>query len=145
MTFDYSTLRDLPSPFYRVVVKAIILDGQKRLLVGRGEDGATGWELPGGGFEHDEAMPECVRRELLEELGAEVADIGNVMFFYRGRSKHGWMIVRLAVPVKLKNYDFKFGDMKEAKFVTKSELLNLDFDAEEGTIKDCVHYIWPHN
>jgi 8-oxo-dGTP diphosphatase len=150
MTFDLSLLKELPSPFYRVTVKAIILDDQGRLLVGRGEevnkgDGSKGWELPGGGFEHDETMPECIRRELMEELGVEAKEIGNVDFFYRGRSVHGWMIVRLAVPVELKNYDFKLGDMKEARFVTKNELLSLDFAADEGTIKNCVDFIWPHN
>jgi 8-oxo-dGTP diphosphatase len=145
MDFDLSLLKTLPSPFYRVTVKAIILDDQGRLLVGKGEENSEGWELPGGGFEHDESMPECIRRELKEELDVEVAKIGSVEFFYRGRSVHGWMIVRLAVPVKLKNYDFKFGDMKKAKFVTKQELLSLNFAADEGTIKDCVDFIWPHN
>lgn len=132
-------LSKLPSPFYRGTVKAIILDEQRRLLVGKGDDG---WELPGGGFEHDESLEECLKRELKEELGAEIERIGIVSFVYRGKSVHGWMILRVAVIVKLKNYNFKLGDMKEAKFVTKDELLKLDFAADEGTIKNCTHLIW---
>jgi ADP-ribose pyrophosphatase YjhB (NUDIX family) len=136
-------LSKLPSPFYRGTIKAIILDDKGRLLIGRGEEDGPGWEIPGGGFEHGETMPECLRRELREELGAEVGEVGPVLFIYRGQSVRGWMILRVAVSVKLKNYDFKFGDMTDAKFVTKDEFLTTDFAADEGTVKEFAESIWP--
>lgn len=135
-------LSRLPSPFYRGTIKAIILDEQKRLLIGRGEEDTSGWEIPGGGFEHNESVEECLKRELKEELGVEVARIGKIAFIYRGKSVHGWTILRIAVPVKLKSYNFKYGDMVEAKFVTKEQLMSVDFAADEGTIKDCANLIW---
>lgn len=141
MKLEY--LSKLPSPFYRVTAKALIFDGDNRLLVGRGEEDDSGWELPGGGLEHDESTEECLKREIAEELGAEVAEVGQIAFVYRGRSTRGWMITRLTYPVKLKSSDFKFGDMKDAKYVTREELLNLDFAADEGTIKNYVDQIWP--
>jgi len=136
-------LSKLPSPFYRGTIKAIILDDKKRLLVGRGEETSDKWEIPGGGFEHDESLEECVKREIREELGVDIARVEKVAFVYRGKSVHGWTVLRVAVPVQLKNYDFKFGVMTEAKFVTKEELMSLDFAADEGTIKDYVDLIWP--
>lgn len=136
-------LSKLPSPFYRVTIKAIILDDQKRLLVGKGEEDSDGWELPGGGLEHKESIEECLTREIEEELGVGVKEIGKVSFIYRGRSVHGWIILRVAIPVKLKDFNFKYGDMTEAKFITKDELQSLVFAADEGTIKDCADLIWP--
>ena len=137
-------LKELPSPFYRVSVKAIILDHQNRLLIGKGDSGEiVGWEVPGGGWEHGESIESCLKRELREELGARLESVGDILFVYRGRSNHGWMITRLAFPVKLKNFDFRYGDMTESKFVTKDELQQIEFDAEEGTIKDYANKIWP--
>jgi ADP-ribose pyrophosphatase YjhB (NUDIX family) len=136
-------LSKLPSPFYRGTIKAIILDEHQQLLVGAGEESNTGWEIPGGGLEHDETIEDCLKREIMEELGVEVEKIGQVAFIYRGKSVHGWMILRVAMPVELKSTDFKFGDMKAAKFVTRDEFLSLDFAADEGTIKTCVDFIWP--
>jgi ADP-ribose pyrophosphatase YjhB (NUDIX family) len=140
---DLATLSKLPSPFYRVTVKALIFDDQNRLLVGLGEEDSEGWEMPGGGLEHDESIEECVKRELEEELGAEVESVGKIQFVYRGRSQRGWMICRIALPVKLKSFNFKYGQMTTSKFLNKEELLNLDFAADEGTIKTCVDQIWP--
>ncbi|HEX5448341.1 MAG TPA: NUDIX hydrolase [Candidatus Saccharimonadales bacterium] len=140
---DIVQLKKLPSPFYRCSVKAIILDDQGRLLIGRGNnDEIQGWEMPGGGWEYGESIEECLRREIKEELGAEIGEIGEVFATYRGRSRHGWMIVRIAVRVKLKNHDFKYGAMTEAKLVTREELMNIEFDAEEGTVKTIADKIW---
>lgn len=142
-TTNIMNLSKLPSPFYRVSVKAIILDDQNRLLIGRGEEDSEGWEVPGGGLEHNESLEECLRREVEEELGVQVTEIGKVGFIYRGRSVRGWIILRIAVLVKLKNYNFEYGDMAEAMFVTKNELSNIQFAADEGTIKNCTDKIWP--
>lgn len=140
---DLATLSQLPSPFYRVTVKALVYDDNGNLLVGKGEENSDGWEMPGGGWEHDETLEECLRREIAEELAAEVAEIGAIKFIYRGKSVRGWMITRIAVDVKLKDFNFKYGDMTQARFVNKEELLALDFAADEGTIKDCTNLIWP--
>jgi 8-oxo-dGTP pyrophosphatase MutT (NUDIX family) len=140
VSFDYSKLNDQPSPFYRVSVKAFIFDDQQRLLMGKGE-GDT-WEPPGGGLEHDEAIIECLRRELLEELGVELDSAGEVICFYRGTNSRGFQALKVALKVTLKNFDFKPGDLKETKFVNKVELLALPMSTDEVGIKECVDKIW---
>ena len=99
--------------------------------------------MPGGGWEHDESIENCLIREIDEELGIEVTEVGEPLFIYRGRSTRGWMILRIAVPVKIINNEFKYGEMHEAKFVTQEEFMKLDFAAEEGTITDYANKIWP--
>jgi ADP-ribose pyrophosphatase YjhB (NUDIX family) len=142
--FDFKLLHNLPSPFYRVTVKALIFDEQNRLLVGRGEETDDKWEMPGGGWEHNESLEECLTREIDEELGAEIKSIGKICFVYRGKSSRGWMIVRIAVAVELISHNFKYGDMTEIKWATKDELLGLEFAADEGTIKNEADKLWPN-
>lgn len=136
-------LSQLPSPFYRVSLKAIVLDDKKRLLVGKTSDGK--WETPGGGWEHNETLEECLRREIQEELGVGVNTTGRLSFLYRGQNPRGYMVVYLAFPVTLSGINFSSKDLVETKFVTKEELMELDFDADEALIKDCTEFIWPRS
>jgi mutator protein MutT len=57
----------------------IIEDGGRVLICRRHDDGADAfagyWEFPGGKCEPGESPSECVRREVLEELGVEVTPV----------------------------------------------------------------------
>lgn len=57
-------MQDTPCT-YRISVKAIIKDGQGRVLLGRERDGS--WELLGGGLEHGEKPQDCLACEISEE------------------------------------------------------------------------------
>lgn len=62
------------------VVAAVVSRGDE-LLVGQrppGKRHAGLWEFPGGKCERDEPLSTAVRRELREELGVEVIEIGTV-------------------------------------------------------------------
>lgn len=56
------------------VTAAVILRAGKVLIARRPEDKLLGgmWEFPGGKRERGESLPECLRRELKEELGVSV-------------------------------------------------------------------------
>lgn len=132
---------ELPSTFYRVTAKALVFDEHRRLLVCQSGDT---WEMPGGGWEHDEPFDICLEREVQEELGVSVQHVDDIAFLYRGKSSRGYYTIRIAVPVKLSSYEFLPGDgMTGAKFVTRDEFLALNFAKDEAPVKDCVDRIWP--
>ena len=134
-------LSKLPSTFYRVSLKVIVLDDQARLLVGRVDDGS--YELPGGGFEHNETIEECLDRELEEELGVKIKSLGGVVCLYRNDNPRGFKSIKIALEANLENHDFKYGEITEAKFLSKDEFLDLPFSQDEDGIKNCVNKIWP--
>lgn len=134
----------IPSPFYRVSVKAVIFDEHCRLLVIRDRDG--GWEVPGGGWEHGETLTACVRRELLEELGVELDSIDESLIVpCAGPGRH-YQRLKLAVPVTLTNHNFTLGDgMQEARFVTASELAVLTFHNGDDVLVSQLEPLWPRS
>lgn len=65
-----------------LLVAAAIIEDQGRYFVTRRQKGthlAGLWEFPGGKSEPGESLADCLRRELREELGAEVV-IGDEIF-----------------------------------------------------------------
>ena len=130
------------SPFYRVAIKALVKNEQDKLLVTQSADGL--WEIPGGGWEHDEDLRTCLGREILEELGVEIGYVGPVRFVYKGLNKKGYMAVKFAVDASLVSEEFTSGDdMIAARFVTKDELLALPMADDEAPIKGYADELWP--
>ncbi len=68
----YQTLR------IREAVRAVILDGHRRVLLVRFEfPTRTVWALPGGGIDSGETDVHALQRELVEEIGLHDAHIGE--------------------------------------------------------------------
>lgn len=64
-------MSNIPDCFYRVSVKALVLDETRtKFLLVKEENG--GWELPGGGLEWQSDPHSELRREIMEEMGLEV-------------------------------------------------------------------------
>ncbi len=61
---------NIPDCFYRVSVKALVIDGQGRFLLQKEARGV--WDLPGGGLDFGEELTAALRREVAEEVGLEV-------------------------------------------------------------------------
>lgn len=131
--------------YYRVSVKALIFDTNKRLLVFM--DKNHEWEVPGGGWEHDETLEQCVVRELAEEVGVVVKSVSAIRFCYKGHARNGAIKLSITVEAEIDGQPAKpYGDdLIEAKFVTKDEFLQLHFQHGEGTVKAYADQIWPEN
>lgn len=68
-----------------IVVTAAVVERDDAFLLTRRLDGthlAGAWEFPGGKCEGGEALEDCLRRELVEELGVD-AEIGAEVFAVR--------------------------------------------------------------
>jgi A/G-specific adenine glycosylase len=63
-----------PTPHYDVAAGIIRDDNDRLLIAQRPLDGLLGglWEFPGGKQEDGETLPDCLKRELREELAIEV-------------------------------------------------------------------------
>jgi len=119
---------DLP----RVGVGAVVLNGDRVLLVKRGGRPSTGkWSLPGGMVELGETTVEAVEREIAEECGLGIRVVGlagvldRVVKDAEGRVRYHWVLVDyLAYP---KSETICAGsDAAEARWVPVSEIERLD-------------------
>lgn len=65
----------MPDYTHKRVGVGIIWDGDRLLIDRRLPTGALGglWEFPGGKIEAGESVPECIAREIKEELALDVA------------------------------------------------------------------------
>lgn len=75
-------------PHYTVAAAVIQRDG-KVLIAQRPQNGLLGglWEFPGGKLQAGESLPECLEREICEELQAEI-EIGPAFGVYRHAFTH---------------------------------------------------------
>ena len=131
----------LPSPYYRVAIKAIVFNEANKILVVQNEDGD--WEIPGGGWEHSESFRDCLEREIDEELGAHVETASGIAITYQGINPRGYVALRLVTVVTLEGSDFSYGDgMLAAQFVGPAELDALPMVADDTPIKALSAEIW---
>jgi 8-oxo-dGTP diphosphatase len=130
------------SPFYRVSVKAVIFDADRKLLVFQDKDGE--YEMPGGGWEHGETLEECITRELYEEMRVAPAEIGPVSFVYTAQHDKGYQKLCVIVPVTLKSHEFvpTEDDLVSARFITREEFMKLPFQSNEAAVRNQVDQIW---
>ena len=119
-----------------IVVAAAIVEDHGRYFVTRREKGAhLGglWEFPGGKVERGESIADGLRRELKEELGAEVeigAEVLTVTHDYADRSVelHFISCTFVNAPMPLLG--------QEMRWVPRDELKSLKFPpADDDLIK----------
>jgi len=102
---------------HRHVGAGVIIDDKKRILIAqRQESSMLGglWEFPGGGVEEGESIPECIARELHEELGLSVL-VGPHLISVRHTFSHfrmdlhaHWVRIKSGKPKAIHCADFKW-------------------------------------
>jgi mutator protein MutT len=111
----------------KIVVTAAVIEDHGKYFVTRRQRGVHlegYWEFPGGKCEDGESLEACLRRELKEELGAQVAigeEIFTVTHAYADREVelHFLACTLLNSPVPLLG--------QEMRWVERAELRSLPF------------------
>ena len=116
-------IENLPTTFYRVSTKALVLsEDRKKFMVVLEDNGY--WELPGGGLDFPETPEQGLRREIQEEIGLEVTDIAKQpSYVLIGNNMKGIRSINLVYEVKLKDLNFTPSDeCLEIKFIAPEEV-----------------------
>ena len=119
-------MNELKSGYYRVSAKGLIWDEAREKFAIILEDNGW-WELPGGGLDHGESHVECLKRELMEECGLTVTEVGaNPLYYMVGKNMKGRWSVNLVFEIKVKDLNFtKSEECVEIKFVTPDEAISM--------------------
>lgn len=115
--------QEIPNGFYRVSIKALILDDTRTKFLTIREDNGW-WELPGGGLDFGETIEQCIKRELKEESGLTVTEINPSPAYYLiGKNMSDKMTLNLVFETKVKDLNFTPSDeCQEIKFISPAEV-----------------------
>ena len=107
----------------KIVTAAIIRNDQGILLTRRapGERHAGFWEFPGGKVEVGESFADCLKRELLEELGVR-SEVGGILCSSEFNYDYG-SIKLIALEARLAPGDFRLTSHDRIEWVEPSRLL----------------------
>lgn len=122
------------------VAAAIIEDRTGRILIARRAKGKSQegmWEFPGGKLEPGESPEECLRRELLEEMGIEIEP-----YTYFGVNEHDYGTVKIrliAYKAKYVSGDIALTDHDDYRWVGIEEFGDYVFAPAD------VPFLWMLN
>jgi 8-oxo-dGTP diphosphatase len=109
-------------------VTAAILEKDGRILIAKRKQGdrfAGLWEFPGGKLEPGETPEACLRREILEELGAAVRVDG--LFSTSRYACTAYEVELLAYHVTHVEGELRPREHEEIRWISPSELENFEF------------------
>ena len=117
-------MNNIPNRFYRVSVKALILNETRdKFLVCKEENGI--WELPGGGLDWGKKPQEELVREVAEEMGLKVTRVADdPSYFIADQAIDGTIwFVNVVYETEVEHLDFTASDeCVDIMFVDKTNL-----------------------
>lgn len=137
-------MSNVPKCFYRVSVKALVLNKTKdKFLICEGENGT--WELPGGGLDWGATPQEELKREIKEEMGLTATYVAqNPSYFVTGQKEDkGLWVVNVVYETELEHLNFTpSNECVGIRFVNKddSESLNVI-----PVVRELAHIFNPEN
>ena len=103
---------DIPECFYRISVKALVLnDARDKFLITQEDNGM--WELPGGGLDWGETPQSDLPRELMEEMGLTatwIADHPSYFLTVAHATKPGLWVCNVLYETTFENLNFTPSD-----------------------------------
>lgn len=117
----------VPPCFYRLSVKALIIDENKRFLMTKESNGK--WDILGGGLDHGENPRLGLKREVVEEAGLDIYDIDERPAYFTSfpHQRTGTYLANLFYECKIKNLDFTPSrECTKLKFFSRQEALEVD-------------------
>jgi 8-oxo-dGTP diphosphatase len=105
-----------------IVTAAIIRDGDAVLITRRPPESRHGgmWEFPGGKLDAGESPQECLSREILEELGLEVA-VESIFEIAYHRYEWGPVLI-LAFECRILNGEIRHIGISDHRWVSPEEM-----------------------
>ena len=119
-------------------VKAVIMEGEKSLLVKQVVGDKVFWDLPGGRVNFGESPYDTLHREVKEETSLEVDIVRPIGMWWFFREKDGNQVVCNTFLCKLKKGSIDLSknvaeeSISEFRWVTKSEFLSGDYAVYES-------------
>ncbi|USN87395.1 MAG: NUDIX hydrolase [Candidatus Nomurabacteria bacterium] len=121
-------MSSIPECFYRVSVKALVLNETKnKFLVAKEENG--NWELLGGGLDWGMSAQEDLKREIKEETGLKVTFVADTpsYFLTDRRESDGVRFANVLYETTLEDLNFTPSDeCTELRFVDLEDCRKLD-------------------
>jgi mutator protein MutT len=115
---------------HKTIGVGVLWNAQRQILIDRRRpEGAMGglWEFPGGKLEAGETVEECIKRELMEELGIEV-EVGDRLITI----EHDYSHLRVTLTVHHCHYLSGVPqpiECEEIRWVTLDEIERYHFPA----------------
>ncbi len=130
---------EVPNTYYRISVKALIFDDQKRILLTKEENGQ--WAFPGGGMDWGETAHRALVREIQEEMGLGASWIADCpSYFYSDTIDDGRWFAFVLYETTLEHLEFTPSDeCIEIGFFTKDDALNLNLFSDVRTFFEKIY------